>query len=244
MFSNRKHYENLEEVMIKILRKIVVNGISPNFDRDDLIQRTIVYHTTIPSEEDRLTDEDVEEKFRTLLPDLLGQIFFTLQKVLNTYDSVKGEIKSKSRMASFLVYGEVISRSLGNEPNDYVKWLNSKTETAITEANETSPLIPYLNIQNIDDKKDKKWLIQFQDFQHKLKVFAESNNYDTTGKSLPKYPKNVRTFLQRHATILEQNNYKYEIIDKYTENTEGITKNSTVIVFFRKIIQATLGDKQ
>lgn len=243
-FSKKKNYADLEQILMKIQRKILVNGIEPNFTEEDLVNRLLPYTTKIPTQQETLTDEDVEKIFVKLRPDILGQIFFVIMKVINTYDSVKKDITFKPRMASFLVMGETIGRALGFEPNEYVDWFKAQTESALTQSNETSPLIPWLTSKDIDDKMSPKYLIQFEKFQNKLSSFGYSGNYDTTSKGLPSKPRQVRKYLKSQDRFLDQNGYKYEIIDRFTEEHPEITKGSAVIVFSRKNMQSSLGDLQ
>ncbi len=241
-FSKKKNYADLEQILMKIQRKILANGIEPNFTEEDLVNRLLPYTTKIPTQQETLTDEDVEEIFVKLRPDILGQIFFVIMKVINTHDSVKNDITFKPRMASFLVMGETIGRALGFEPNEYVSWYNAQTESALTQSNETSPLIPWLKSKGIDDKMSLKY--QFEKFQNELSIFAHIGNYDTTSKGLPNKARQVRKFLKSQDRFLDQNGYKYEIIDRFTEEHPEITKGSAVIVFSKKTTQETLGDKQ
>ena len=241
-FSKKKNYADLEQILMKIQRKILANGIEPNFTEEDLVNRLLPYTTKIPTQQETLTDEDVEKIFVNILPDILGQIFFVIMTVINTYNSVKSEITFKPRMASFLVMGETISRALGFESNEYVEWFKAQTENALTQSTETSPLIPFLKSKGIDERLSLKY--QFEKFQNELSAFGISGNYDTTAKGLPNKPRQVRKYLTSQTRLLDQNGYKHEIIDRFTEEHPEITKGSAVIVFSRKTVQTILGDKK
>lgn len=241
-FSKKKNYADLEQILMKIQRKILANGIEPNFTEEDLVNRLLPYTTKIPTQQETLTDEDVEKIFVNILPDILGQIFFVIMTVINIYNSVKSEITFKPRMASFLVMGETISRALGFESNEYVEWFKAQTENALTQSTETSPLIPFLKSKGIDERLSLKY--QFEKFQNELSAFGISGNYDTTAKGLPNKPRQVRKYLTSQTRLLDQNGYKHEIIDRFTEEHPEITKGSAVIVFSRKTVQTILGDKK
>ena len=237
-YSKRELYSNDNETILKFRGKIILDGITINIDNGDLNERSIIYNSETIDKKDRIGDEEAEKIFSKLLPDLLGQIFITLQKALRIYDSVKEELKELlPRMADFAIWGEAISRALGYEPNKFLDWYEAKINSGLEIQNETSPLIPFLNEWKIDDQ----W-IQVKDFYHRFNEYADLNHYDKGSRNFPKASGRLRSYLTRVKPLLDQNNYKVEF-KKNTEDNE-FTKGSTLIRFSKKNVQSSLGDKQ
>ena len=120
----RELYQDSKEIILSIQTRIILNGISPNIEFPDLMQRSIFYETKYIPKEDKLTEEEFNKKLDSLIPYLLNQIFDTLSNTLLIFDDVKIQIKSKERMADFTVYGECISRILGFDNFHFLKYTN------------------------------------------------------------------------------------------------------------------------
>ena len=236
-YSKRELYTNYDEIILKFRGKIILDGITINIDNGDLNERSIIYNSETIDKKDRLSDTEAEQIFRKLLADLLGQIFITLQKALRIYDSVKEELKELPRMADFAIWGEAISRALGYEPNKFLDWYWAKINSGLEIQNETSPLIPFLNEQKIDNQ----W-IQVKDFYHRFNEYTDLNHFDKGSRIFPKTSGRVRAYLTRAKPLLDQNNYKVEF-KKNTEDNE-FTKGSTLLRFSKKNVQSSLVDLQ
>ena len=111
--SKRLLYTNEDESIRSFKTKIVLNGIVPYLDYPDLQSRLLIYERDSVEGKDRLTEERLDQKFNELLPNVLGQIFPILAKALSWYKSIKLDIKPKTRMADFEVWGEIIARMSG-----------------------------------------------------------------------------------------------------------------------------------
>lgn len=234
-YSKRELYTNDDETVLKFRGKIILDGITINIDNGDLIERSIIYNSETIDKKDRLSDTEAEQIFRKLLADLLGQIFITLQKALKIYDSVTDELKELPRMADFAIWGEAISRALGYEPCGFLDWYWAKINSGLEIQNETSPLIPFLNEQKIDNL----W-IQVKDLYHRFSDYVILNHYDKGSRNFPKSSGRLRQYLTRVKPLLDQSNYKVEF-KKNTEDNE-FTKGSTLIRFSKNNVQSSLGD--
>lgn len=234
-YSKRELYSNDDETILKFRGKIILNGITVNIDNGDLNERSLIFNAETIDKKARLADGEAEQIFQKLLPDLLGQIFITLQKALRIYDSVKEELKELPRMADFAIWGEAISRALGYEPNKFLDWYWAKINSGLEIQNETSPLIPFLYEQKIDDQ----WM-QVKDFYRRFDEYANLNHFDKGSRNFPKTAQRLRAYLTRAKPLLDQNNYKVEF-KKNTEDNE-FTKGSTLIRFSKKNVQSSLED--
>ncbi len=138
-------------------------------------------------------------------------------------------------MADFAIWGEAISRALGYEPYGFLGWYEAKISSGFELQNETSPLIPFLNEQKLDNE----W-IQVKDLYHKFSSYADLNHFDRGSRNFPKTSGRLRAYLTRVKPLLDQSNYKVE----FKKNTEynGFTKGSTLLKFSKKNVQSSLGD--
>ena len=104
----RKLFKNKERVMLKFMSKIVLNGIIPTLEYPDLQTRIINYERLLIDDSNRILEKDFEKKLQTLIPQVLGNIFFILSKALQDYPKLSKKIRPKTRMADFEVWGEII----------------------------------------------------------------------------------------------------------------------------------------
>lgn len=228
-YPKRTLYHDTDESILKYQRKIILNGITVNIDQADLAERTIQYFTEKVPENQRLTSKEVMEKFRQLLPGLLGQIFKTLQKAIKLYANVKHELRELSRMADFMIWGEAISRALDNEEKEFVKLYNDAIARGSELLNENSPIIPFLESLLGDDNETIMTTFQFHS---KLLQFARENNFETGGRNFPKSSNKIRGYFRRMKPILDHENY---LIEMYRNtNDKRFTKNS-VLIKIRKV---------
>jgi hypothetical protein len=138
----RKLFTNGEEFNLILKEKIILNGISPDIDQPDLVERSIFYELPSIDKSERMTDDDFKEKIDGLRPYIVGQVLQTIQKAMLILDGVKEENRNKlPRMASFAVWGEAISRVLGNENNKFLNAYWDKLEESNLGLTEEYPII-------------------------------------------------------------------------------------------------------
>jgi len=130
----------------------VLNGIIPTLEYPDLQSRLIIYDRETIDETNRITEREFNQKLNELLPYVLAQIFIALQKSLFCYPTIKDQIKPKTRMSDFEVWGEIISRCLGHKDNQFLKSYHDKLNQAHISAKDSYPLIESMQIF----MKDKK----------------------------------------------------------------------------------------
>ncbi len=198
--AKRKLYTDSDEIIYDYKRKIILNGISPNLEFPDLVDRTIIYVTEKISEDERITEEEFNKKFYVLLPLVLGQIFQTLSDAMKIYDSVKTEIKSPPRMADFTVWGECISQMLGYEPLSFCNYYKDKIKLHSLDTNESYPIISIVEdiLKNIDHYEET-----VPEFYNAVKTRAELECIDINSRhvNFPKAPNKIK----EHITRLKQN---------------------------------------
>ncbi|MBM3904843.1 MAG: hypothetical protein FJ357_06885 [Thaumarchaeota archaeon] len=222
-YPKRKYYTDSEEIILKFQRKIILNGITVNIDNGDLAERSIQYYTQkIPSNQ-RITSEEVENRFKSLLSDVLGQIFLILQKAIQNHSIVKNELKELPRMADFAVWGEAISMALGNKMGVFSQVYKKSMDESNEILNENNPIIGLID-QELGEKAEIT--IPVGEFYSKLQNFASQTHHDTRNRSFPKSPNKLRASIVRIKPILDEENITIEFVKN---SSSGFTKNATLL---------------
>ena len=118
--STRKLYTDDEESIFEVLRPILMTGIVDFVKAGDLLDRSIFFNLqTIPPEK-LLTEKQYRKKVDALRPSILGSLFDAISGGLELMPEVEAELGSNSRLGDFGVFGESVSRAIGNEPGTFL----------------------------------------------------------------------------------------------------------------------------
>jgi hypothetical protein len=225
--SKRELYTNSEETILNMKGKVVLNGIVPSLEYPDLQDRIISYERTPLEENERLTDQDFQDRFAKLLPYVIGQIFTVLQKAIANYPTVKQAIKPKTRLADFEVWGESISRALEYEPHTFIEKYCAKRASRFVSNKDTYPII--LAIESL--MKDR---LEYEDTATRcLKILAQKadeHGIERQSKyvKFPRAPNQLVRELTIVSPILKSLGIKVET-SNYTKNDGKYTKNSKIV---------------
>lgn len=223
-FDKRAQYTNGDVYSTSIKRKIGINGIDFIISQSDLADRTILYELERIPEDQRKSDKFIEEVFKELLPDMLGQIFQTLQKVLETVDEVEKQIKKLPRMANFGIFGEAIYQAWGHKQGEFLKLYNESIQKNLENLYDNNPIIPCLEYV-LDDKKELD--IQANDLYKKIREYAETQGYNL--KKLPQGSNGLWSWFTRSKTLLDENKIKVaKYHNKQSKEVSGFTPNATI----------------
>jgi hypothetical protein len=166
-------------------RPIGLNGINIPVVNSDILSRAFVVEMQKVddgsdglSESQLIPENEIIDHFRNIMPDMLGHIFDTLAKALRKYDDVRKEIKPNHRLADFVVWGETISRVLGNEENAFLEaWkLNVENQNLIVINNNT--LATLLLGYALNDRPEIDFEIEPQELLRDLRIYAMNNAID------------------------------------------------------------------
>lgn len=234
----RKLYTDGDEVIHNFRSKIVLNGIIPTLEYPDLQSRLIIYDRETIDETNRITEKEFNEKFNKLLPYVLAQIFITLQKALSFYPKLKDEIKPKTRMSDFELWGEIISRCLGHKHNQFLKSYNDKLNQAHISVKDSYPIIESLQIF----MKDKKtYLDSASNIYTKLSEIAQEEIKINLKERYVKFPKNanqITKHLKVVQPLLKSSGFIVESFH-WTKNDPSFTKNTSMIKIIKIESQTT-----
>jgi len=218
--EKRMLYTNDELVVQYFRKKFLLNGIGINITRGDYLDRSINYSLQHIEKHDRWTDEEYEEKIKSLIPGILADIFQTLSKAMKNYSLIKDSIGDLPRLAGFGVWGEVISQSLGKEPGFFLKEYEKITSNTLANAGENHPLVKY--VEHVMEEKEE-YNQPISKFYNSMKVWAESEGYDIKSKysNFPKSAQGIRSNLQRIDGFIRKSGYYVNISDRnYSRNQE------------------------
>jgi len=119
-YTNRQNYSDRDEVSSDLMRPMMLNGISPFIDAEDLLDRCVIFNLNVIGHSQRKTEVELDEYFQQHHDKLLGWIFNTLQKVLSHIDTIT-DFKPYCRMTDFAKFGLAVERALGWKKGSFKK---------------------------------------------------------------------------------------------------------------------------
>ena len=224
----RKLFTTAEEFSLVLMSKIILNGITPEINQPDLVERSIFYELPRIERTDRQTDESIKKKINQLIPSVLAQVFDTLHNVLSTIDDVKQELEGSDlpRMASFAVWGEAIARDLGATDGEFIKKYHEKMNSSSLSVVEEFPVIEKVMSHLKEEIKDVgkstcKTATQWYDV-----LEISSNNDDRLPKDVSALGKQFKQLAPTFRTL------DYEVTnEKYNKRDDTFPRGSTIITF-------------
>ena len=137
-FATRALYTNDEETFLDAVRPVILTGITDFVSRGDLIDRSLFLHLPVIPEGKRRVETAFWRDFEAEAPRLLGALLDAMAGGLRMLPEVKPS--ALPRMADFAVYGEAVSRALGNPPDSFLAAYNANRHDANESAIEDSPV--------------------------------------------------------------------------------------------------------
>ncbi len=195
-FARRALYTNDDDVIFKGQRPVMLNGIGKLAEREDLLDRCLIFNMGRIPDDQRKTEAEIFTKLKEIKPYLLHEIFMILSRVLSIYPSV--ELATSHRLADFDQLGYAICEAMGDCSGE--EWLRvcdtvfkRQVESAF-EASAVAQIAKYL----VDRSKFHIWEGTATDMLH-FKL-TEDDDYATTPedknlkqsiKDNPTFPKNA-----------------------------------------------------
>ena len=98
-FSRRRLFTNTDEVIVNVSRPVIINGIPDLATHSDLAARMLFVELPTISPENRRTESEYWNDFRTAAPGILGALLTGVAAVLKGQDQVR--LEGNPRMADF-----------------------------------------------------------------------------------------------------------------------------------------------
>jgi hypothetical protein len=195
--STRAFYTNDEEVILNSKRPVILNGIASFICRPDLLQRTLLVKLPPIPPAKRLTDTEIDKRFKRLHPELLGAVLNAVVVVLKNLPQVT--LDQSPRMADFAMWAAAAESVIGIQPKKIVPLLLEKqSEALLTELD--SPLAQA--ILDILDVHNGKISILMGGL---LKMINEIAPDAVRGEKIwPKKERGLRSQLERIKPVLRE----------------------------------------
>lgn len=134
---NRKMYTDLEDIVIKVQRPVMLNGVTEIVNREDLLDRSIPISVQRIANK-HMGDNELVSKFNSDKPVILGAIFNILADALRIYPNVK--LEKYPRMADFFGWGFVVAEAMtGYSGDEFIKAYNTIVDRQVATALNASP---------------------------------------------------------------------------------------------------------
>jgi hypothetical protein len=139
-FSKRKLYSDDDDIICQFMRGIGFNGINLAASKADLLDRGIIVELAFIDEKHRRLIKEIWTEFERIRPQLLGYIFDVVARVLWVKNNGGIQLKTRSRMADFEEYAEIISRCMGNKEGAFLEAYHENKQVQTDTALEGKPV--------------------------------------------------------------------------------------------------------
>ena len=135
---NRKMYTDLEDIVIKVQRPVMLNGVTEILSREDILDRSIPVSVQRIDRDERLNENKLMNKFNLDKPLILGAIFSILVDTLRIYPNI--DLKEYPRMADFAALGYGIAEAMtGYSGDEFIKAYDAVEDRQVATALNASP---------------------------------------------------------------------------------------------------------
>jgi len=182
-FTKRELYSDDEDVIYKFQRCIGLNGINIAATATDLMDRLILIEMDRIGAEDRRQEKELWAQFENDRAKILGAAFDVLVKAIPIKEKLV--LRNLPRMADFAVWGEAISRALGNKPYEFTKLyednIRGKNEEVVHSNPVAAAIVKFMEKRN-------SWTGPATPLLTKLVEVATELKFNMKDKSWPKAP--------------------------------------------------------
>jgi hypothetical protein len=196
-FSKRELYSNDDDILYAFKRVVGLNAITLVVDRADLLDRSLLIHLERVPDNERVGIKEFRAKFEEAKPFILGGIFDVLSKAMAIHPTLK--LTSLPRMADFALWGEAISRAMGNKAGTFVKAFDENVASQNEIALEASPIAQAI-MDLVGDGEGEIFNGRPVGLLKQLVEIAERLQLDTKSKG-SKWPKDANWLWRRIVEV-------------------------------------------
>ncbi|MEM0135993.1 MAG: hypothetical protein QXU18_12345 [Thermoplasmatales archaeon] len=184
-YRKRKLYTDQDDVILRYIRPVLLNGISEPGYNPDFLDRALILRLDLIPESRRKTDTEIQRVISDLAPKIRSAYLNALKIAIEIYPHVAQEYEGKLlRMADFIIWGEAIVRALGYSPGSFYDSFSESQKEEITQTAEENLLIMVIN-QLLG--KSKEWKGTTTELFEKIEeISAEMEISESLKKQLPK----------------------------------------------------------
>ncbi|MBL0719852.1 hypothetical protein JI742_08115 [Piscinibacter sp. Jin2] len=191
-YSARTLYTNAEETILELRKPIVLNGISVIVTAQDLLDRCL--HIDLPTIHSRELAGDMEARFETAQPALLGALLDLFAKVLAALPSVSIAPEHRPRMADFAALGEAVFRVHGKPAGAFLARYSEMRKEGVLRTIDASPVGAALAAYLADVPAGFNGTLS--------ELLDRLDRYRPQGEAWPRSPKGLGDALRRLAPAL------------------------------------------
>ncbi|HKU50615.1 MAG TPA: hypothetical protein VJP79_11735 [Nitrososphaera sp.] len=224
-FSKRQLYTNDDDVIYNFMRAVGFNGINLGATKADLLDRGLIIQLERIPKGNRKKVKEIWSEFNAIKPQLLGYIFDTISKVLQSRKTSRVEMKELPRMADFAEIAEIISRCMGHPEGAFLAAYYRNIGLQTQEAIEANPIALCLS-KFMANKSE--WAGTASNLLTQLELMAVDLQMNTKFlEGWPKAPNALSRRLNEVSTNLRETGI---VIERPTD-----TSSNTRLVQIRKI---------
>lgn len=203
-FEKRQLFTDMDEVLLKFKRSIILNGVTLPTTRPDFLDRSLVFHI------DRLKNfrprNEIEDEFRSASPLLLGALLDLLVETLKHLPSTSAS--TEFRMADFARLGRAVARALKQHDRDFDDAYRSTLQHQADDALDADPFANAV-VSYVQALK-KEVETTAAEFLEKLTAFAKEKKLEHSGKFWPGGPRWVTTRLTELVPVFSVSGVRFE----------------------------------
>lgn len=248
-YALRKLFSNLLQEMVYLRSAIIINGISSQITKSDLLSRTIFIQTRDKKflEENSIKDDkldgnkNVEDSFTKDKPMILAGIFDILSKAMKIKKNLK--VKEYFRLKDFATWGYAIAEAM--EPGlgeKFIDALKQNEHTKLVEDYMNEPLIPlvcnYMKLRK-GEEVDKP-TSQFYDELMRSRSLLPGGSSEYDNEKLPRTPATFSKKIQSLKSIFKK--YGIDIEVSRTGDYRNISRIYISMVKDNKDTQDSVSD--
>ena len=199
-FRTRELYSNTSEVILKLKKPIIINGINLPGYKPDFIDRSVPISLRPIFGDGRLTENEIRQRVQELLPKARGYLLSIVPMAMQLYPDVEKELMGKlPRMADFVIWAESGLRAMGFPPNAFFDAYQQVKKRETEDLAKENTLI--IAIQELMDSRDE-WKGTSSDLLEELNPYITENKRRFDSKLLPKDPKRLGRLIKEHELVL------------------------------------------
>lgn len=231
--SKRQLFSDEGDIIFDFKVCMGFNGINMVMNEADVLRRSIIIRLESLEDSEKIEDKTIFAEVEEIKPELLGYIFDIISKAMPIKDGLK--IKNIPGMADWALWGEAISRAMGNKDLEFINAYRRNIEKQNQHVIDTHPLaraikLLYDELNDLEDKvktnfhynkKTNVWSTSMQDFHQQLGIIAMSDGIDIRDSKIWAHSP---SHLSNRLNIINTNLRRYgiDIAIRRSTNSEDI----------------------